>query len=342
MPIKYSAMIHSVSSYLPPRVVKNEEFTQWMETTDEWIQERSGIKERRFADESVSTSDLAILAAKELFLKNSIPPEDIDAIIAATISPDFYFPGIGPLLQHKLGLRMVPAFDIRAQCGAFLYGTQLAQSLIESGTYKNILLVCSDLQSKFMDFSTKGRNMSVLFADGAACVLFKAHPVKEKPSTQNNERGVIDTILGCDGGGAELLLFRSPGTGTPQFLPQEAVDNKDIHPYMDGRSVFKHAINRMSEVCEALLKRNGISASDLAMCFPHQANLRISESVRERLGLPVEKVFNNIQKYGNTTSATIPICLKEAMDLKKVKEGDLVLTVAFGSGFIWGASLIRL
>ncbi|KAB8031037.1 3-oxoacyl-ACP synthase III family protein [Fluviispira multicolorata] len=341
---QYKTVMTHFSKYLPPGKVTNDDLSKLMDTNDAWITERSGIKERRFVEEPVATSDLAIEAVKNVLAASNLKPSDFDYIIASTLSPDYYFPGIAPIVQHKLGFPTIPAVDIRVQCSAFVYSTQMADAMIKSGQYKRILLVFSDVQSKMLDLTTKGRNVAVLFGDGAAAAICEAVECTEDemPSVGNMSSGVIDTILGSDGLGAELLLTRSPGTATKGFLSAESVENGDWHPTMEGRSVFKHAVTRMCEVAETLMKRHNITANDLVCLVPHQANLRISEMVREKMELPKEKVFNNIHCYGNTTSATIPICINEALEQGRLKKGDLIMTVAFGAGFTWGASLIRL
>lgn len=340
----FKTVMTHFSKYLPPGRITNDDLSKLMETNDSWITERSGIKERRFVDEPTSTSDLAIEAVKRVLDASKLKPSDFDYIIASTLSPDYYFPGIAPIVQHKLGFPTIPAIDIRVQCSAFVYSTQMAQAMIQSGQYKRILLVFSDVQSKLLDLTTNGRNVAVLFGDGAAAVVCEAQECSDVdiPSVKNKSSGVIDTILGSDGSGAEMLLIRSPGTATEGFLTTQSFENGDWHPKMEGRSVFKHAVSRMCEVAETLMRRHGITANDIACLVPHQANLRISEMVREKMELSPEKVFNNIHCYGNTTSATIPICLNEALEQGKVKKGDLIMTVAFGAGFTWGGSLIRL
>lgn len=340
----FKTVMTHFSRYLPPGRVTNDDLSKLMDTNDTWITERSGIKERRFVDELTTTSDLAIEAVKKVLAESKLKPSDFDYIIASTLSPDFYFPGIAPMVQHKLGFPTIPAIDIRVQCSAFVYSTQMAHAMIQSGQYKRILLVFSDVQSKLLELNTNGRNVAVLFGDGAAAVICEAQecPESEIPTVLNKSSGVIDTILGSDGTGAEMLLIRSPGTATKGFLNSETHSLGDWHPKMEGRQVFKHAVSRMCEVAETLLKRHQITANDIACLIPHQANLRISEMVREKMELSPEKVFNNIHNYGNTTSATIPICINEALEQGRVKKGDLILTVAFGAGFTWGGSLIRL
>ena len=340
----FKTVMTHFSQYLPPGRVTNDDLSKLMDTNDTWITERSGIKERRFVDEHTTTSDLAIEAVKKVLAESKLKPSDFDYIIASTLSPDYYLPGIAPIVQNKLGFPTIPAIDIRVQCSAFVYSTQMAQAMIQSGQYKRILLVFSDVQSKLLELTTNGRNVAVLFGDGAAAVICEAQECAESdvPSVRNKSSGVIDTILGSDGTGAEMLLIRSPGTATKGFLNSETHALGDWHPKMEGRQVFKHAVSRMCEVAETLMKRHQITANDIACLIPHQANLRISEMVREKMEMPPEKVFNNIHNYGNTTSATIPICINEALEQGRVKKGDLILTVAFGAGFTWGGSLIRL
>lgn len=341
----YKAVISGVGHYVPDHVVKNKDLEKFMDTSDEWIQERTGIKERRWVqDEETTTSDLGVHAAKNLLAKTATPPHEIDFLIAATLSPDFYFPGIGTAIQTKLSLGPIGALDIRTQCSAFPYGLATANGLIRAGTFKNILFIGAELHSKVLDKTTRGRDVAVLFGDAAAATLISAEEVSapdQLPSAQNTERGIIDTILGSDGTGAEILTIRSPGLATPGFMTQSVLEQGAHYPYMEGRAVFKQAVKRMLEAATEILKRNGITPDDVDLVVPHQANLRINDAVTDRLGIPPERVFNNIQKYGNTTAATIPLCLSEAEAEGKLKRGDLVLTVAFGAGFTWGASLFR-
>jgi 3-oxoacyl-[acyl-carrier-protein] synthase III len=337
----YKSVLTAVSYYVPPTRVTNHDLAERMDTSHEWIVERTGIRERRFAPSSWSTSDLAIEAIKSLFKNTSYKPEDFDYIIAATLSPDHYYPGIAPTLQHALGFKNIPALDIRVQCSAFVYGTQLADALIRSNQYKRILLVCTDLQSKFLEMSSRGRGVSILFSDGAGVVVYEATPCDTLPAGDNRERGVIDSLLSSDGSGAKTLLIPAPGTASPHFLSTEDFNEGLWHPKMEGRTVFKHAVNRMCEISTNILKKNHLTADQVHLLVPHQANLRISEALREKLELPPERVFNNIECYGNSSSATIPICLSEAEQAGLLKPGQLVLTVAFGAGFLWGANLIR-
>jgi 3-oxoacyl-[acyl-carrier-protein] synthase-3 len=338
------SVFRGVGHYVPPRVVTNNDLSALMDTSNEWIIERTGIQERRFVEPEVRTSDLAVEATKAVLDRTGLSAKDIDFIVAATLSPDFFFPGIGTILQHRMGMSHVPALDIRAQCSGFVYGTATADALIRAGQAKRILLVCAEVQSKSLDLTTAGRDMAVLFGDGAAATIIEAQPDngdRRAMLSDRNARGVIDSILGSDGSGAEVLYMRAPGSATEGFVRHEDIDAKNIRPRMEGRTVFKNAVTRMSECVNTLLERNGVSPADVALFFPHQANMRINEFLREKLGLPKEKVFNNIERYGNTTAATIPLCLSEAEQQGRLKQGDLIVSVAFGAGFTWGANLIR-
>lgn len=336
----FKSVISGVSFHVPERVVTNDFLATKMTTSDQWITERTGIKERRFVDPGVSASQLGVLAAQSLFKKLDFDPKSIDLLIAATLSPDYYFPGIGVLLQRELGLAYIPALDIRAQCSGLVYGLSTVDAFIRSGQAKRVLLVCSEVQSPVLDISDRGREMAVLFGDGAGALLIESQS-GSIATAQNNERGVIDSLLGSDGSGAEVLSLKYPGTAHSPFVSQGLLDAGAYHPSMDGKVVFKNAVLRLCETAQMILERNKVDPSMLALVIPHQANLRINEMVREKLGLPEHRVFNNIQRYGNTTAATIPICMAEAEAEGRLKRGDLVLTLAFGAGFTWGANLIR-
>ncbi len=333
--------IEGVGHYVPEKVLTNDDLSKMMETSDAWIQERTGIKERRQASDEQGTSDLAVEACKSALERSGRKIHEIDLILAATLSPDYFFPGIGVMVQHKLGAPTIPAMDIRGQCSGFSWGIATADAFLRSGQYKRILLVGAELQTRVIEFSDIGRNVSVLFGDGAgAMVLSKGD---ELATATNEAAGVIDSVMGSDGSFAEELAVTRPGVsaGNPTLISEEELRNKAYLPYMNGRLVFKNAVIRMLEASMTLLKRNGLKPSDLNLVIPHQANLRINEMLREKLGLAPEKVFNNIQKYGNTTAATLPIAMSEAEQQGRLKRGDLLLTVAFGSGFTWGANLIR-
>jgi 3-oxoacyl-[acyl-carrier-protein] synthase-3 len=349
---KVRTKIAGIGYYVPEKVMRNEDFAAKMETSDEWIQERTGIKERRYAKKfEETTTTMAAEAAKIAIERAGIKKEDIDFIVFATLSPDYFFPGCGVLLQRALGLGTIGALDIRNQCSGFIYGLSVADQFIKTGMYKNILLVGAEFQSSGLDYSTRGRNVSVIFGDGAgACIL--------QPTAEENQ-GVLTTHLHSDGTYAEKLAYFNPGTHggvhlggdlpyfdkedpfASIFMTKEMIEQGEYYPTMEGSTVFKHAVTRFPEVINEALQATNQTVADIDMLIPHQANLRISQFVQAKLGLPDEKVFNNIQKYGNTTAASIPIALCEAWELGKIKRGDLVCLAAFGSGFTWASALLR-
>jgi 3-oxoacyl-[acyl-carrier-protein] synthase-3 len=330
------AQIRSVAHYVPERRVTNDDLSQLMDTSDAWITERTGIKERRFVDATCAgTSELGERAARLALAQAGWNAQDVDLIVMATLSPDLYFPGVGVMLQQKLGCRTIPALDIRAQCSGLVYGLSVVDGYIKSRQAKKVLLVCAEVQSPVLDLTTRGRDMAVLFGDGAGAVTIEA------VEGDGSHRGILDSFLGSDGSGAEVLCMKLPGTATPGFISADDIQQSRVHPSMDGKLVFKNAVTRLLETAGTLLKRNNLTPEQIDLIIPHQANLRINEMVRTQLGLPPEKVFNNIQKYGNTTAATIPICMSEAVAEGRLKHGDLVLTLAFGAGFTWGGNLIR-
>jgi 3-oxoacyl-[acyl-carrier-protein] synthase-3 len=332
--MKIRSVIRSVAHYVPSRRVTNDELALYMDTTDEWIRERTGIKERRFVeDSSVSTTDLAEAAAKDALARAGWQAKEVDLIIAATLSPDYYFPGIGVLLQKRLACGSIPALDVRAQCSGLVYGLACVDGFIKSLQAKKVLLVCAEVQSPVLDLSTRGREMAVLFGDGAGALCIEA--------SEEGVRGILDTVLGSDGRGADVLCMKLPGTATPGFITESHFKDAQVHPFMDGKVVFKNAVTRLLETATSILQRNNLSPDDIDLLVPHQANMRINEMVRAQLGLPESKVFNNIERYGNTTAATIPICLSEAVAEGRLREGMTVVTLAFGAGFTWGGNLIR-
>jgi 3-oxoacyl-[acyl-carrier-protein] synthase-3 len=309
-----------------------------MDTSDAWITERTGIKERRFIDhEGVTTSMLGEEAARRVLERAGWQPTDVDLIVVATLSPDLYFPGVGVLLQQRLGCRTIPALDIRAQCSGLVYGLSCVDGYIKSRQARRVLLVCAEVQSPVLDLTTRGREMAVLFGDGAGALCIEA----AEAGVEGGASGIIDSYLGSDGSGAEVLCMKLPGTATPGFIRGSDIEQGRVHPQMDGKVVFKNAVTRLLETAHVLLQRNNLTPKNLGLVIPHQANMRINEMVREQLGLPVELVFNNIQRYGNTTAATIPICMSEAVSEGRLKSGDLVMTLAFGAGFTWGGNIIR-
>ncbi|MGJ7030738.1 3-oxoacyl-ACP synthase III family protein [Niabella hirudinis] len=344
-------IIAGIGSYVPDNVVTNEELTQFMDTSDKWIQERTGIKERRYVRRfEQTTATIGAEAAKIAIERAGITAGDIDFVIFATLSPDYFFPGCGVLVQRILGLKDVGALDVRNQCSGFLYGLSIADQFIKTGMYKNILLIGAEVHSYAMDFSTRGRNVSVIFGDGAGAVILQPSP--------DQERGILSTHLHSDGADAEVLSMPNPGFHAgahrpewrppipPQkyggiFITQDLLDKEDFYPYMDGQAVFKKAVVKLPEVVQEALNANDYQPRDLALLIPHQANLRISQFVQQALKLNDDQVFNNIQKYGNTTAASVPLALCEAWEKGLVKEGDLVCLAAFGSGFTWGSALLK-
>ncbi len=327
------AAIASIGTYVPDRVVTNQELTRRMETTDEWITQRTGIKERRWVREGQEGSDLALEATRRALGQAGWKAQELDAIVYATLSPDHMFPGDGCFLNAKLGIPGVPALDIRNQCSGFLYGLSVADAWIRTGQFRRVLLVGAEIHSTGLDVSTRGRDVSVIFGDGAAATLLEA--------TDDPGRGVLSTHLHADGRFARDLWTDKPGSMYHPRLSREIMDGTDIFPKMEGQKVFKHAIVKMPEAIKEALQKNGLSTKDIKVLVPHQANLRISEMVQRSLELRDDQVFNNIQKYGNTTAASIPLALSEAVPARAVKRGDLVALCAFGAGFTWASALLR-
>lgn len=331
-------MIHSkitgVGHYVPKRVVSNEELTRYMDTSDAWIQERTGIQERRFFEEGVDTvSGMGSKASKIALERANLPASSVEMIVFATLSPDYNFPGSGVLMQRELGLSNIPALDIRQQCAGFIYALSVADQFIKSGMYKTILVVGSEIQSNIMELSDRGRNVSVIFGDGAGAVVIQA--------TQQEGKGILSTHLHADGSFAEELVLKHPGSNKKERVTQEMLSDGSLLPFMNGQLVFKNAITRFPEVINEALVYNQLSTADIDLLIPHQANLRIAEHVQKLLQLRDDQVFNNIQKYGNTTAASIPLALSEAYEQGKVKDNDLICLAAFGSGFVWASALIR-
>ena len=333
----YRSRIKGLGFYVPDNVVTNDDLSKLMDTSDEWIQERTGIKERRHALKgSDTTTSMGVKASLKAIEAAKINKEEIDFIVFATLSPDFYFPGCGVLVQKELGLPNVGALDIRNQCSGFLYALSVADQYIKTGMYKNILVIGAETQSPALDMTTRGRNMAVLFGDGAGAAIVSR--------SDNPERGILSTHLHSQGEHAEQLAMIAPGVGTkwvPQILAENDPADVSYYPNMNGQFVFKNAVVRFAEVIEEGLKANGLSREDINMLIPHQANLRISQFVQHQFKLTNEQVFNNIMKYGNTTAASVPIALTEAVQQGKIKDGDLVVLAAFGSGFTWASAIIR-
>ena len=333
----YTSRIKGLGFYVPENVVTNDDLSKLMDTSDEWIQERTGIQQRRHALRgSDTTTSMGVKASLKAIEAAKINKEEIDFIVFATLSPDFYFPGCGVLVQKELGLPTIGALDIRNQCSGFIYALSVADQYIKTGMYKNILVIGAETQSPALDMSTRGRNMAVLFGDGAGAAIVSR--------SDNPERGILSTHLHSQGEHAEQLAMIAPGVGTkwvPQILAENDPDDVSYYPNMNGQFVFKNAVVRFAEVIEEGLKANGLSREDINMLIPHQANLRISQFVQHQFKLTDEQVFNNIMKYGNTTAASVPIALTEAVQQGKIKDGDLVVLAAFGSGFTWASAIIR-
>jgi len=350
--------IAGIGSYLPERIVTNDELAKLMDTTDEWVQERTGIQTRRYGiKHEETTSSMGAKAALVACERAGIQPEEIDFIIFATLSPDYYFPGCGVLLQRELNIthKEVGALDIRNQCTGFLYGLSIADQFVKTGMYKNVLVVGAEMHSMGLDFSTRGRNVTVIFGDGAGAAIIQP--------TDDENQGILTTKLHSDGTYAEKLAFINPGAhggyhqkrlgdttdlGYPPpdtygeiFITPKMVEDGLIFPNMEGQFVFKLAIQKFPEVILEALNEVGLETTDISMFIPHQANLRISQMVQRLLRLRDDQVWNNIQKYGNTTAASVPIALCEAWEAGKINKGDLVCLAAFGSGFTWGSALIR-
>ncbi len=328
------AVITGTGRYVPPRIVTNADLEKLMDTSDEWIRQRSGIYERHHVEPGVGSSDLAYEAALRAIESAKIDRSEIDFIIAATLSPDHYFPGIGVLVQAKLGLANIGALDVRDQCSGFIYALSVGEQYIKTGMYKKILLVAAEVQSTNLDYSDEGRDMSVLFGDGGGAVILE-------PNESGDGRGILSTHLYSDGRNVSDLWMEKPSPKDKPTFRFEFFEQKRFFPHMDGRNVFKNAVERMPEAVLAGLKHNGLTIDDLAVLIPHQANDRISQMVARVLKIPVEKVVRNIDRYGNTTSASIPICLDEAVGEGRIRPGDVVVLTAFGSGYTWASAVIR-
>jgi len=325
--------ILSVGKYLPPRRVTNFDLANMFETSDEWIQQRTGIVERRYADEGVFCSDLALEASRDCLKNAGMKPEDIDFIIFATLSPDFHFPGTGVYLQRKLGITDIGCLDVRNQCTGFLYSLAVADAFVKVGMYKRILVVGAEVHSSALNYTFQGRDVAVLFGDAAGAVLVG-------PS-DDSKRGIIDTHLHADGRFADILMLEIFNISKKPYITHQSLDEGRHYPKMKGREVFKVAVTKIPEVINQILEANNLKLEDVDLFLPHQANLRINQFAAQQLGVPEEKFYNNIQRYGNTTAASIPLLLHETLEKGILKEGKLVLMVAFGSGFTWAASLMR-
>jgi 3-oxoacyl-[acyl-carrier-protein] synthase-3 len=329
----YSKIV-GTGHYVPERVVTNEELSTVIDTSDEWIIERTGIRERRFIDPSRDTlANMAAKATQKALEKANMEASDIDFIVFATITPDYFFPGSGVLLERELGLETTPSLDIRNACSGFIYALSVADQFIKTGMYKNVLVIGGEIQSTALDLTTRGRSTAVIFGDGVGAALL----------TASAEPGILSTHLHADGRFAEELYVKDPGSSRPreERQPEQILDTSTYKVYMNGNLVFKHAVVRFQEVIQEALQANDMNKEDIDLLIPHQANLRISNYLQQKLGLADEKIYNNIMRYGNTTAGSIPIAMSEAVEEGRITSGDVVCLAAFGSGFTWASALIK-
>ena len=328
------AKIAGLGHHVPEKVITNDYLSSIMDTNDEWIIERTGIKERRFIDPAKDTvANMAAKATRMALDRANLEEKDIEFIVFATITPDYFFPGSGVLLQRELGLEGIPALDIRNACSGFIYALSVADQFIKTGMYKTVLVIGAEIQSTALDLTTRGRNTAVIFGDGAGAAILRP---SEKP-------GVLSTHLHSDGKFAEELYVKDPGSSRPhdERQPEQILDTSTYKVVMNGNQVFKHAVVRFMEVINEALSANHLKKDEIALLVPHQANLRISQYIQQKLELTDDQVYNNIMRYGNTTAASIPIAMSEAWAEGKIKENDLICLAAFGSGFTWASALIR-
>ena len=325
--------ISGTGFYMPPRIVTNDELSSYMDTTDEWIQERTGIKERRYVEKGVGPSDLAIPATEQALKAAGLKVSDIDFIIFATSTPDFYAPGSGCIIQEKMGFNEIGALDIRVQCSGFIYGLSIAEQYIRTGNFKNILLIGAEVQSTAMNLTDEGRDTAIIFGDGSGAAIISA--------TEEN-KGILSTHMHSEGKYLKELWLEAPASnaGHPR-ITREVLDEGKQYLKMNGKEVFRHAITRFPEVINEALEANNLTSENINLLIPHQANLRITQMVQKRLGLSNDQVFSNIHKYGNTTAATIPIALAEAFNEGRIKEGDILVLAAFGAGFTWASAIMK-
>ena len=332
-----NSKIIGLGMYVPENVVTNEDLTLMMDTSHEWIIERTGVEERRHIKkgDGNTTATMGVKAAKIAIKVADIDKNDIDLILFATLSPDYYFPGSGVIVQQHLEIATCPAMDIRNQCSGFIYALSTADQFIKTGMYKNILIIGSENHSGGLDMTTRGRGVSVIFGDGAGAVVLSR--------SEDNEKGILSTHLHSEGQFAEELALISPSTKrwVPEIMHANDPNDTSFYPNMNGQLVFKNAVVRFSEVIMEGLQQNQMTPEEIDMLIPHQANLRISQFIQRKFGLTDDQVYNNIMRYGNTTAASIPIAMTEAWEEGKIKSGDILVLAAFGSGFTWGSALIR-
>ena len=323
------AKITGVAGYVPPRVLTNADLEKMVDTTDEWIMERVGIRERHLADKGVAVSDLAVAAVKCLQSRHPFDLQEVDLIVVGTVTPDMMYPSTACLVQHKLGIQNTWGFDVSAGCSGFLYALNVGTKFVESGKYKKVLVVGSDVNSSMTDFTD--RAVCIIFGDGAGAVLLEP--------AQEGEQGIIDHVAQVEGMGGQFLYM--PGGGSLHPASHETVDQKMHYIHQDGKNVFKYAVKKMAEMTERVLGKNGLTGKDVDCFIAHQANRRIITATAERLGMPLDKVIINIDRFGNTTAGTIPLAMETALQEKKLKKGDLVMLAAVGAGFTSGATLVR-
>ncbi len=331
--VERRSRILGIGGYVPPRVVTNDDLAQLMDTTDEWIVERTGIRQRHWVDPGEGGAEMAAKASEKALAMAGVTAKEIDLIVFATLSADANFPGNGVFLQRLIGAHEIPALDIRQQCTGFVYGLSIADAYIRAGIYKKILVVGAEIHSTGMDITTKGRDVAVLFGDGAGAVVVGV--------TDDPAHMILSTHLHADGRDAEILWVEKPGARHHPRITHEDIDAGTHYPKMEGRKVFKNAVTRMPQVIMEGMIANQLKLEDIDLLIPHQANLRINEMVGKMMGLPPEKMHNNIHKVGNTTAASIPLCLLDAIDEGKVKSGDLLCFVAFGAGLTWASAFVR-
>ncbi len=328
-----NSKIIGVGHYVPENVITNDYLSQIMDTSDEWITERTGIKERRWISEGQTVSELAYNAAVKALKMAGMEASDLDFIVFASLGSDYEFPGGGCFLNRRLNIPGVPAVDIRTQCTGFIYGLTIADQFIKTGMYKNVLVVGAEIQSTGLNLTTAGRDTAVLFGDGAGAVVLTA--------TDNNDEGILGSVIHADGQFTDELCLKLPSISRKPRISAELLDDPDIYPTMKGRLVFKHAVVKFPAGIHEAMEVAGVKGDDIDLVIPHQANLRITEAVSKRLGIGMDKFISNIHKYGNTTAASIPIALSEAFAEGRIEDGDLLCLAAFGSGFTWGATILR-
>ena len=330
-------VIRGTGRYVPPRLVTNDDLSQWMDTSDEWIRQRTGIEQRYWVPEEggVGSSELGLEASKIAMQRAGWTPEDLDLIIFATLSPDIFFPGSGCIMQHKLGLNSTPALDIRQQCTGFLYGMTTADAYIRSGLANRILLVGAEVHSTGLDISTAGRDVAVIFGDGAGAACLEG-------IESSDPVGVLGSALHADGKFANSLMVEVGSSRLNPRISHELIDEGRHWPVMDGKTIFKLAVQKLPQVVNEVLEDTGLALEDIDLFIPHQANLRINQFFAQSMKLPEDKVFNNIQRYGNTTAASIPIALDEALEMKIIGENSTVILLGLGAGLTWGAVVVKL